>query len=299
MYIHMHIHTYTHMHLHVLTHCDALAPHSRTHNDAACVQRQASPHGSDARCDPLVAQGSEGISRLLPSVQEPFAVGEPSAAARQPSQTSGEQLVVIEASKSDSNQPAGEQLGATLPSLAADEQLGATLPSLAADEQLGATLPSLAADEQLGATLPSLAADEQLGATLPSLAAGELSEASSSSVVQYPIYQMSALIEEASDLSSPVVQLMKCLILKSVLRWLMSDMPSSTAVTSGASISGTQANISGEELMKRTFMSSRENINLLLEILKQGFVDTSFSNDTVLKDLISLYNKWMTVCMIT
>ena len=108
---------------------------------------------------------------------------------------------------------------------------------------------------------------------------------------QYGIYQMAALIEKTNDVSSPVCQRLKQVVLEFVLQWLMSDNVSNAA----SSASGAQANTSGVELMRRMLMSSRDNVSLLLEILKQGFVDTSFTNDAVLRNLISLYNKWMTV----
>ena len=138
-------------------------------------------------------------------------------------------------------------------------------------------------------------AGEQLASTHSPLAGGEPLKTQDNSNAQYPVvYQLAALIEDTSDLSNPIYQRVKQLILEFVLQWLMAGTSPSKASTSGK---GPQTNINGVELMKRMLMSSRDNVNLLLEILKQGFVDESFSNDHVLKNLISVYNKWMTVCV--
>ena len=113
-------------------------------------------------------------------------------------------------------------------------------------------------------------------------------------------YRMSSVIKLEYDLSNKVYSFVKHLILKYLLRWILpgqgdAKLPSlpPSPFLSRRSSSVPQ----GAELMRDMWFTSRDNVNLLLEICRHGFQMSTAVPDEVatLKRLADLYFTWVQV----
>lgn len=113
-------------------------------------------------------------------------------------------------------------------------------------------------------------------------------------------YRMSSVIKLEYDLSHPIYTKVKHLILKYVLRWLVpagrgaEHVPLPSPSLSPTAALHTTFVPNGVELMHEMWFTSRDNVNLLLEICRQGF-QMSLTQTPMLKKLIDLYMMWMQV----
>ena len=115
-------------------------------------------------------------------------------------------------------------------------------------------------------------------------------------------YRLSSVIKLDYDLSHPVYKKVKNLVLKYVLMWVLprnqqgrSSEPRIPGSPAPSPISLHQKfMISGVELMRDMWFTSRDNVSLLLEVCRQGF-DTPLSETIKLKKLIDLYFYWQQV----
>lgn len=112
-------------------------------------------------------------------------------------------------------------------------------------------------------------------------------------------YRMSSVIKLEYDLSNPVYPFVKHLILKYILGWIKPERGDPKAAPSPSpSLSQRPSFVPcGAELMRDMWFTSRDNVNLLLEVCRQGF-QMSMANprevDT-LKKLTELYSTWVQV----
>ena len=110
-------------------------------------------------------------------------------------------------------------------------------------------------------------------------------------------FRLSAVIKLDYDLSDPIYAVIKDLILKYVLMWVL---PSNNQQRGGISGSPAPSPLlprrpkfvpSGVELMRDMWFTSRDNVSMLLEICRQGFQTPLFQTYT-LRKLIGLYFHW-------
>ena len=110
-------------------------------------------------------------------------------------------------------------------------------------------------------------------------------------------YRMSSVIKLEYDLSNPVYPLVKHLILKYILGWIKPDRgdtkdapPPSPSVSQQPSLVPR-----GAELMRNMWFTSRDNVNLLLEVCRQGFQMSTADPRQVdtLRGLSELYLTWV------
>ncbi len=101
-------------------------------------------------------------------------------------------------------------------------------------------------------------------------------------------YRMSTVIKLEYDLSHPIYEKVKNIVLKYVLRWFLSPLPSSSSTTTTTTT--TSDFPSGVEQMKNMWFTTRDNVSLLLEICRQGFL--TLTNPTHKKQLVDLYRHW-------
>ena len=115
-------------------------------------------------------------------------------------------------------------------------------------------------------------------------------------------YRMSSVIKLEYDLSNPVYEKVKKLILLYILRWFL---PSGKELLKGVArecevyllpspVIHQEVGTSGVELMKHMWYTSRDNVSLLLEICRQGF--TTLSKPSHMRLLVDLYWHWNQVC---
>ena len=113
-------------------------------------------------------------------------------------------------------------------------------------------------------------------------------------------YRMSSVIKLEYDLSDKVYSLVKHLILKYLLKWILPDQgnaklppPSPSPFLSRRASSVPQ----GAELMRDMWFTSRDNVNLLLEVCRHGFqISTAIPDEVAtLKRLTDLYFTWVQV----
>ena len=118
-------------------------------------------------------------------------------------------------------------------------------------------------------------------------------------------FRLSSVIKLDYDLSDPVYPLVKDLILKYVLMWVLP----SNSQQRGGGISGSPAPSpllprrpkfvpSGVELMRDMWFTSRDNVNMLLEICRLGF-QTPLLQTYTLRKLVELYFHWEQVKVVT
>ena len=111
-------------------------------------------------------------------------------------------------------------------------------------------------------------------------------------------FRLSAVIKLDYDLSDPIYAVIKDLILKYVLMWVLP----SNSQQRGGGISGSPAPSpllprrpkfipSGVELMRDMWFTSRDNVSMLLEICRQGF-QTPLLQTYTLRKLVELYFHW-------
>lgn len=111
-------------------------------------------------------------------------------------------------------------------------------------------------------------------------------------------FRLSAVIKLDYDISDPIYAVIKDLILKYVLMWVL---PSNNQQRGGG-ISGSPAPSpllprrpkfvsSGVELMRDMWFTSRDNVSMLLEICRQGF-QTPLLQTYTLRKLVELYFHW-------
>jgi hypothetical protein len=111
-------------------------------------------------------------------------------------------------------------------------------------------------------------------------------------------FRLSAVIKLDYDLSDPIYDVIKDLILKYVLMWALP----SNSQQRGGGISGSPAPSpllsrrpkfipSGVELMRDMWFTSRDNVSMLLEICRQGF-QTPLLQTYTLRKLVGLYFHW-------
>ena len=111
-------------------------------------------------------------------------------------------------------------------------------------------------------------------------------------------FRLSAVIKLDYDLSDPIYAVIKDLILKYVLMWVLP----SNSQQRGGGISGSPApspllphrskfRRSGVELMRDMWFTSRDNVSMLLEICRQGF-QTPLLQTYTLRKLVELYFHW-------
>ena len=91
-------------------------------------------------------------------------------------------------------------------------------------------------------------------------------------------YRLSTVIKLEYDLSNPVYMKVKNILLTYILRWFL---PST-------SYQGNRV-----ELMKEMWFATRDNISLLLEVCRQGFL--TLTEPAYMKSLIELYRYWIQV----
>lgn len=166
------------------------------------------------------------------------------------------------------------------------------------------TIPELSVDQPDGLGHQKLLAepliDSQMAAAAgPALDKRHLKQSST---------RVSEVIKLDFDLSHPVYRKLKLHILRWVLRCMekcdllvrLKAVPS----TSGSGSSPTPYNLmedipSGEELICEMWYTSRDNVNLLLEICRQGMMasqsDGKFS-PADMQSVILLYKSWVQVC---
>lgn len=105
---------------------------------------------------------------------------------------------------------------------------------------------------------------------------------------------MSSVIKLEYDLSNPVYTKVKNLVLAYVLRWFLPDGKEQLRdVTVGMAPPLLPPNPqvpSGTELMRQMWFASRDNVSLLLEICRQGFITLTDPNHQRL--LVDLYWHW-------
>ena len=117
-------------------------------------------------------------------------------------------------------------------------------------------------------------------------------------------HRMSSVIKLDYDLSDPVYPLVKDLILRYVLMWVLP----SNSQQRGYGMSGSPAPSplvprrpkfvpSGVELMRDMWFTSRDNVSMLLEICRQGF-QTPLLQTYTLRKLVELYFYWEQVRLI-
>ena len=111
-------------------------------------------------------------------------------------------------------------------------------------------------------------------------------------------FRLSAVIKLDYDLSDPIYAVIKDLILKYVLMWVLPN----NSQRRGGGISGSPVPSpllshrpkfvrSGIELMRDMWFTSRDNVSMLLEICRQGF-QTPLLQTYTLRKLIELYFHW-------
>lgn len=113
-------------------------------------------------------------------------------------------------------------------------------------------------------------------------------------------YRMSSVIKLEYDLSNPVYEKFKNLVVLYLLRWFLpnaKEQLGGVAAREGVyflpppvhhdsmAVSGM-----GAELMKQMWFTSRDNISLLLEICRQGF--SILTDPTHMRLLVDLYRHW-------
>ena len=112
------------------------------------------------------------------------------------------------------------------------------------------------------------------------------------------VFRLSSVIKLDYDLSDPVYPLIRDLILKYVLMWVLP----SNSQQRGGGISGSPAPSplltrrpkfvpSGVDLMREMWFTSRDNVSMLLEICRQGF-QTPLLQTYTLRKLVELYFHW-------
>ena len=118
-------------------------------------------------------------------------------------------------------------------------------------------------------------------------------------------YRMSSVIKLEYDLSKPVYAEIKQQILGKLLDWVLPNHSSSTeAATTSLWIASPMPSPSptighhsfipnGEELMREMWFTSQDNVNLLLEVCRQGF--HGLPTTPKMKALIDLYLTWVQV----
>ena len=117
-------------------------------------------------------------------------------------------------------------------------------------------------------------------------------------------FRLSSVIKLDYDLSDPIYTLIKDLILKYVLMWVLP----SNSQQRGGGISGSPAPSpllprrpksvpSGFELIRDMWFTSRDNVSLLLEICRQGF-QTPLLQTVTLRKLVELYFQWEQVIVV-
>ena len=116
-------------------------------------------------------------------------------------------------------------------------------------------------------------------------------------------YRMSQVIKLEYDLSHPIYDEVKRIILQQMLSWLQPERepptnlksplpPPSPTVTSPRPSPSFPLLPSGEELMQEMWFTSRDNVNLLCEICRQSFLMKP-SEAVLIKRVIELYWGWM------
>lgn len=121
-------------------------------------------------------------------------------------------------------------------------------------------------------------------------------------------YRMSQVIKLEYDLSNPIYDKIKLVILQRVLSWLQPDkgpigplrspLPSPSLVPSSPVKSIPSFLPSGPELMSEMWFTSRDNVNLLCEICRQSFLGggggrLGFSEPQLIRQVIDLYWGWV------
>lgn len=117
-------------------------------------------------------------------------------------------------------------------------------------------------------------------------------------------YRMSSVIKLEYDLSNPVYTRVKNLVLLYILRWFLPNGSGKEQLV-GMAAGGQDSSLSpplllsresedelsgGVDLMKRMWFTSRDNVNLLLEICRQGF--TTLTDPVQKRLLVDLYRHW-------
>lgn len=112
-------------------------------------------------------------------------------------------------------------------------------------------------------------------------------------------YRMSSVIRLEYDLSNPVYEKIKNLVLLYILRWFLPNGKEQLeGVARGWSIYSLAppsplheaAPMSGVEMMKQMWFTTRDNVSLLLEICRQGF--TTLTDPAHKRHLVDLYRHW-------
>lgn len=115
-------------------------------------------------------------------------------------------------------------------------------------------------------------------------------------------YRMSAVIKLEYDLSHPVYQCIKNLVLKYVLRWFLPNSKESKDQSGGVGarrslyylpppvLASDPSRDTGAGLMRQMWFTSRDNVSLLLEICRQGF--SAHTDPAHMRLLVDLYWQW-------
>ena len=103
---------------------------------------------------------------------------------------------------------------------------------------------------------------------------------------------MSCVIKLDFDLSNPIYSTVKDLILKHVLMWLLpADKLKASSSRSGV---GGEIGPSPTDLIRGVWFTSRDNVNMLLEVFRQGF-QMPLSQTPTMRKITELYFGWIQV----
>ena len=119
-------------------------------------------------------------------------------------------------------------------------------------------------------------------------------------------YRMTSAIKLDYDLSHPVYAAVKRLILRRLLDWVLpteqrgggvaQTLPTPAPSPIPSPLVGSSFTPNGAELMLEMWFTSQDNVNLLLEICRQGF-QMPLSELASIKRVIDLYISWFQVRM--
>ena len=117
-------------------------------------------------------------------------------------------------------------------------------------------------------------------------------------------YNLSTVIKLDYDLSDPIYEKVKQLVLEFVVSWLLPEphpLPprvqraSSTPPASPCPSPHLAPQFSGAAMLREMWFTSRDNVSMLLQVCKEGLHSPS-SPPSILFRLIKLYRYWVQVC---
>lgn len=106
-------------------------------------------------------------------------------------------------------------------------------------------------------------------------------------------YRMSQVIKLDYDLSNPIYNEIKGIILTRILTWLQPGETVTYAVSHPPStpLRPHPAPLTGADLITRMWFTSRDNVSLLCEVFRQGFLE-ALARPAQVRKVVELYWRW-------